>query len=67
MTIPQPPPDDLPEEPGTEIPPEGPTPETPPSEYPQTDEPDWRAPGSSEDYDAPMRMPSDNPDVETEL
>ena len=65
MTIPQPPPDDLPEEPGIEIPPEGPTPDAPP-EYPQVEDPDWRAPGSP-DYDAPMRMPSDNPDVETEL
>jgi hypothetical protein len=64
MTIPQPPPDDAPGEPGIEIPPEGPTPDMPPDtppEYPETHEPDWRAPGSEEGYDTPMRLPSDEP------
>ena len=72
MTIPNVPPDEeypeAPErrEPSPNLPPDGPTPETPP-EYPQNDEPGWKAPGSSEDQDAPMRMPGENPDVETEL
>ena len=69
MTIPNVPPDsDDPEapdrrEPSPDLPPSS---EVPP-EYPGTDEPDWQAPGSPEDYDAPMRLPSENPDVETEL
>jgi len=64
MTIPDLPPDGpIPDEP--EIPPEDPNPpiDSPP-EFPEIDEPDWQAPGTA---DPPMRMPGDNPDVETEL
>lgn len=57
MTIPQIPPDDLPEqrEPETDV---------PPGDIPPAGEPEVRAPGAGE---PPMRMPRDNPDVETEL
>ena len=59
MTIPPQPPDpQFPDEPGIEIPPEV------PEEVPPGREPDWRSPGSEE---PPIRMPDDNPDVETEL
>jgi hypothetical protein len=64
MTIPDLPPDGpIPDEP--EIPPEDPNPaiDSPP-EFPETDEPGWQAPGTT---DPPLRMPSENPDVETEL
>lgn len=62
MTIPQLPPDnDLPEEREPGIDPDDPTPYDPPIEGPGL-----RAPGASEP-DPPMRMPRDNPDVETEL
>jgi hypothetical protein len=70
MTIPDLPPDGpIPDDPEREIPPEDPDfpPDSPPDsppEFPETDEPGWRAPGTA---DPPMRMPSDNPDVETEL
>lgn len=79
MTIPNLPPDPNgnpeppdPREPTPDVPPEGPIPDEPPSteippEYPGIDEPAWRAPGTPADSDAPMRMPGDNPDVETEL
>jgi hypothetical protein len=59
MTI-TPPPDDTPSD-------DMPDPTTPPDEVPMRDEPGWEAPGSEEGMDAPMRMPGDNPDVETEL
>ncbi len=57
MTIPQTPPDDLPEqrEPETDV---------PPGDIPPAGEPEMRAPGADE---PPMRMPRDNPDVETEI
>jgi hypothetical protein len=35
-----------------------------PQEVPERNEPDWHAPGAE---DTPMRMPRDNPDVETEI
>lgn len=56
MTIPQQPPD-------PNMPPIDTPSETPP-EVPPAREPDWRSPGSDE---PPMRMPEDNPDVETDL
>lgn len=64
MTIPNMPPDnEVPDrEPGQEVPPDGPTPSDAPVE-----EPGWQAPGADEGHDPPMRMPSDNPDVETEI
>jgi hypothetical protein len=62
MTIPNTPPEVPPDEPIDEPP----SPDGPP-EYPGIDQPDWKAPGTPEDYDAPMRLPRDNPDVETEL
>jgi hypothetical protein len=40
------------------------TPIDTPPEVPERQEPGWQAPGAD---DAPMRMPRDNPDVETEL
>ena len=59
MTIPQLPPED----PRTEIPPEDPTPnETP--EYPGSQEPEWRAPGATDEPDRPMRAPSEDPDAD---
>ncbi|HET8587540.1 MAG TPA: hypothetical protein VFM74_06645 [Candidatus Limnocylindria bacterium] len=78
MTIPTPPPDepqheppDEPtEEPSPDLPPDAPSdtpPDEPPPEFPVREEPEWRAPGTPDEYDAPMRMPSENPDVETEL
>ena len=82
MTIPNVPPDpEYPEvpgrrEPSPDLPPDGPTPDQPeipelppseaPPEFPSIDEPSW-VPGTPEDYDAPMRLPGENPDVETEL
>lgn len=81
MTIPNVPPDpEMPDAPGRrepspdlpspDLPPDGPDPEIPPSEappeFPSIDEPSW-VPGTPEDYDAPMRLPGENPDVETEL
>ena len=35
-----------------------------PTEIPTHEEPEWRAPGENE---PPMRLPRDNPDVETEF
>jgi hypothetical protein len=66
MTIPDLPPDGpIPDEPEREIPPEDPdSPPDLPPEFPEPDEPGWQAPGTP---DPPLRMPSDNPDVETEL
>jgi hypothetical protein len=64
---PIPPPDDRPEiqepTPGSPNPPSE-TPIDTPQEVPERREPDWRPPGSD---DAPMRMPGENPDVETEI
>ena len=71
MTIPNVPPDDreFPEtpdrrEPSPDRPPDGPDPDVPP-EYPPTQDPGMDLPGTG--TDAPMRMPGENPDVETEL
>lgn len=62
MTIPQPPPDrEIPDAPPIDTPNEIP-PEVPP-QGPPGQEPDWRSPGEEE---PPMRMPIDNPDVETD-
>jgi hypothetical protein len=61
MTIEQPPPE-------REIPPGAPDDEgRVPPEMPPLNEPEWRAPGGPDITDAPMRLPSDNPDVETEI
>jgi hypothetical protein len=60
MTIPQPPPDiELPN-PGDPGVPD----EVPPQEIPPGREPEPEMPGTDE---PPVRLPSDNPDVETEL
>ena len=59
MTIPQVPPED----PGTEIPIEDPTPDETP-EYPGSQEPEWRAPGATDQPDSPMRAPSEDPDAD---
>ena len=59
MTIPQLPPED----PGTEIPIEDPTPDETP-EYPGSQEPEWRAPGATDEPDRPMRAPSEDPDAD---
>jgi len=59
MTIPQVPPED----PGTEIPLEDPTPDETP-EYPGSQEPEWRAPGATDEPDRPMRAPSEDPDAD---
>lgn len=56
-----------PELPEVDEPQQNPPTDTPidtPPEMPQPNEPDWRSPGTD---DAPMRMPGDNPDVETEI
>jgi hypothetical protein len=71
MTIPNLPPYSDPEvpdgrEPSPDLPPDGPRQDEPIPDG-TIDEPGWKAPGTPEDYDAPMRMPSENPDVETEL
>jgi hypothetical protein len=62
MTIEQPPPE-------REIPPGPPEPDEPevPPEVPPRHEPEWRAPGGPDITDAPMRLPGENPDVETEI
>ncbi len=57
MTFERPPADDLPEAPPIDIPPDI------PAQGPPGRKPDW-TPGIDE---PPMRMPEDNPDVETEL
>ena len=59
MTIPQVPP----EAPGTEIPIEDATPDETP-EYPGSQEPEWRAPGATDEPDRPMRAPSEDPDAD---
>jgi hypothetical protein len=63
MTIPQQP--ETPEVPETPDPnaPDYPSIDTP-TEIPEPTEPGWRTPGEGE---PPMRMPGDNPDVETEI
>lgn len=65
MTIPH-----DPQEPEIREPDENDVPEVPdrdvPDEAPERQEPDYRAPGDSIP-DSPMRMPGDNPDVETEI
>ena len=63
MTIPQPPPDielPNPSDPGVPATPD----EIPPGEMPPGREPEPEIPGSDE---PPMRMPGENPDVETEI
>jgi hypothetical protein len=61
MTIQNPPDSDIPgRDPNEQIPPDSPPPDEP-------QEPGVEAPGGDPQTDAPMRMPSDNPDVETEL
>jgi hypothetical protein len=67
VTIPQPPPDiELPNpgDPGVPTVPDEVPPEEPPQEIPPGREPDPWIPGSNE---PPIRMPGENPDVETEL
>jgi hypothetical protein len=68
VTIPQPPPDiELPNpgDPGVPtVPDEVPPEETPPREIPPGREPDPEMPGTDE---PPIRLPGENPDVETEL
>jgi hypothetical protein len=62
--IPNTPDPDVPEveEPQPGVPSDTPI-DTPPG-FPEPDEPGWQAPGAD---DAPMRLPRDNPDVETEI
>jgi hypothetical protein len=63
MTIPQLPPED---DPGTEIPPQDRPPDETP-EYPGSQEPEWRAPGTTDQPDSPMRAPSEDPDTDPGL
>ena len=60
MTIPQEPPEPEIKEPT--VPEDRPI--DTPIEIPERDEPGWRAPG---DQEPPMRLPRENPDVETEI
>ena len=61
MTIPQLPPED---DPGTEIPPQDRPPDETPPEYTGSQEPEWRAPGTTDQPESPMRAPSEDLDTD---